>query len=315
MKNQINGDKKVWKILEIINWTTSYFKAANVDTARTDAEILLAYVLNVKRIDLYLNYDKPLLKHEIKAFKELIIKRKNNEPIAYIIGAKEFWSMEFKVNKNVLIPRPDTEVLVEASLGAIKKIKEKKPKSRLKILELGVGSGAAISAIASSASNNIYFGADNSEKALDIAKQNGKKHGLKIDFFLSDWFEAFKEKNITWDIIISNPPYIRTQDIKNLQPEIRLYEPVSALDGGKNGLDAINAIISEADLYLNTNGLLLLEIGFDQKDKVFDIANSKKIYGKPECLKDYGGNNRVVRIGKERTKGEGWVEHSETGQY
>ncbi|MBW1615561.1 MAG: peptide chain release factor N(5)-glutamine methyltransferase, partial [Deltaproteobacteria bacterium] len=257
MKKQINGDEKVWTILEIINWTTLYFKAANIDTARTDAEILLAYVLNLKRIDLYLNYDKPLLKHEVKAFKRLIIKRKKRMPIAYIIGAKEFWSMEFKVNKNVLIPRPDTEVLVEAALIEIKKIKEKNPKLKLKILELGVGSGAVISAIASSVPNNIYFGADNSEKALEIAKENYKKHNLKIDYFLSDWFAAIKKKNIKFDIIISNPPYIPTQDIKKLRPEIRLYEPISALDGGKNGLNSINAIISEAHLYLNENGTLL----------------------------------------------------------
>ena len=135
MKNRINGDKKVWTILEIIFWTTSYFKSVGIDTPRMDAEILLAYVLNIRRIDLYINYDKPLLAKELDVFKNLIIRRKNKEPIAYITGTKEFWSMEFKVTRDVLIPRPDTEILVEAAVFAIKKIKNKKPRLRLKILE------------------------------------------------------------------------------------------------------------------------------------------------------------------------------------
>ncbi|MBW1650719.1 MAG: peptide chain release factor N(5)-glutamine methyltransferase [Deltaproteobacteria bacterium] len=295
MKNQIDGDKKIWTILEIINWTTSYFKSLEIETSRMDAEILLAYVLNIKRIDLYLNYDKPLLANELNSFKTLIIRRKEKEPIAYIIGAKEFWSMEFTVTKDVLIPRPDTEILVEAAVAAIKKIKDK---GKLKILELGVGSGAVISTIAFSAPDNIFFGTDICKKALNIAKQNGKKHNLKINFFLSDWFSAFKEKKVKFDIIISNPPYIPTEDIQGLAPEIKLYEPVSALDGGGNGLDSVNKIISDARFYLNKNGLLLLEIGFDQKKRVFDMVNSKEEYENPVCLKDYGGNNRVVIVKK-----------------
>jgi len=289
-----NSDKKIWTIIEILLWTTSYFKSYGIDTPRIDAEILLSSVLKLRRIDLYLYYDKPLLAEEIKIFKEAIIRRKNREPVAYITEIKEFWSMEFLITKDVLIPRSDTEIIVETAIKAIRNQNDKE----MMILELGVGSGAIISALAFSEPSHVYFGIDNSQKALNIAKQNGLKHNLQIDFFLSNWFLGLKEKKIKFDIIISNPPYIPTKDIKNLQPEIWKYEPLSALDGGIKGLDSISLIISQAYFYLNNNGLLLLEIGFDQREKVLQIIDSKKKYKNIICLKDYGGNDRVLIMKK-----------------
>ncbi|MBU1055460.1 MAG: peptide chain release factor N(5)-glutamine methyltransferase [Proteobacteria bacterium] len=293
MQNRQNQTEPEWTIIKILQWTTSYFKTNDIDSPRAAAEILLAHALKLKRIDLYLRYDQPLNISERNLFKTLIKRRINKEPVAYIIGSKGFWNIELMVSKDVLIPRPETECLVEEALSYLSKDKAFCPK---KILELGTGSGAIILAIAAQHPDNHYFASDISMKALGIAFKNAKHLGLdnKINFFCGSWFFPVKDKNNLLDIIISNPPYIRRDDIKTLQPEINRFEPITALDGGEDGLCCIKHIVKYAHKFLNKGGKLLLEIGYDQKTAVDEIIKATGKFEQASFKKDYSSIDRVV---------------------
>jgi release factor glutamine methyltransferase len=299
MRNQPVLKDHEWSILKLLNWTASYFKSHDIDSPRTTAEILLAHTLKLKRIDLYVNYDKPLGRHELADFKVLIQRRINKEPVAYIVGNKEFWSLNLAVTKDVLIPRPDTECIVEAGLGLLTEDYASTPR---RVFELGTGSGAIILALASERPGHVFFATDRSIKAIELAQKNANRHNLGglVNFFFSDWFSALADNVHPFDIIISNPPYIPTRDIQRLQPEIYRHEPIMALDGGKDGLVHLSHIIRNAHLYLNQGGYLLLEIGYDQKSKVRDIIDACGQYEEVMFIKDYAGHNRVVRMMKKR---------------
>lgn len=298
MRNQQKQTEPEWTIIKLLQWTTSYFKSNGIDSPRAAAEILLAHTLALKRIDLYLRHDQPLSRSELDLFKSLIKRRTNREPVAYIMGGKEFWSMELAVSKDVLIPRPETECLVEETLSIL--AKEHLCDSK-RILEMGTGSGAVILAIASQKPEHLYFASDISINALGIAIKNVKQLGFdnKISFFCGNWFLPLMGKDIFFDIIISNPPYIRRNDIGNLQPEINRFEPLEALDGGEDGLDHVRHIIEHAHLFLNNEGNLLLEIGHDQKEAVDKIIKETGNYKRVYFRKDYSGFDRVVCATKE----------------
>jgi release factor glutamine methyltransferase len=301
MQNQPKSRDPEWTIIKLLKWTTSYFKSHDIDSPRSTAEILLAHVLKLKRIDLYLRYDQPLSLNELSKFKVLIKRRIEREPVAYILGVKEFWSMDFAVTKDVLIPRPETECLVEAALSLLPEDNSNDVKPAPKsILELGTGSGAVILAIASMRSKHTYFASDRSVEAVSLAGQNSKQHGLDttVSFFCADWFMPLTGGRKRFDMIISNPPYVSTREIERLQPEIYKYEPVSALDGDKDGLFCLRHIINTAHHYLNRNGSLLLEIGHDQKNDVRSIIDQCGNYEHVVFTKDYSGYDRVVRMKK-----------------
>jgi release factor glutamine methyltransferase len=299
MQNQPKSRDPEWTIIKLLKWTTSYFKSHDIDSPRSTAEILLAHVLKLKRIDLYLRYDQPLCINELSNFKMLIKRRLEREPVAYIVGVKEFWSMDFAVTKDVLIPRPETECLVEAALSLFPQDNafdsSPPPKS---ILELGTGSGAVILAIASMRPKHIYFASDRSVKAIRLARQNSTRHGLDtaVSFFCADWFTPLNRRKKRFDMIISNPPYVPTRLIGRLQPEIYKYEPISALDGDSDGLFCLRHIINTAHHYLNRNGSLLLEIGHNQKNDVQNIIDQCGNYEHVVFTKDYSGYDRVVRM-------------------
>ncbi len=282
-----------WTILKLLQWTTSYFNSHNIEGARASAEILLANALGLKRIDLYLRYDQPLGSQELSTFKTLIKRRLQREPVAYIIGNKEFWSMDLNVTKDVLIPRPDTECLVEQALTYVP---GEDSKESWKILELGTGSGAIILSIAFHRPRHRYFASDLSENALRVAKGNAEKHRLsnRILFFAGDWFCPLKNNVNNLDLILSNPPYIPSHVIDRLEPEIVFHEPRIALDGGKDGLDSLSLIINQAPSFLKPSGHLILEIGHDQQQKVHAIVNHCGKYESFHFVKDYGGHDRVA---------------------
>ena len=284
-----------WDILKLLKWTTGYFKSHDIDSPRATAEILLAHVLKSERIDLYLNHDKPLRDDELAAFKSLIIRRIKREPVAYIVGGKGFWSMELAVNENVLIPRPETELLVESALALLPP--DGTPK---RVLELGTGSGAIVAALALERANHIFFASDRSIKALAVARENVKKccPRKSIRFFAGDWFQALRGGEHPFDMILSNPPYIQTREIERLQPEIHRYEPALALDGDSDGLASIRHIIHLAPGFLSARGVLLLEIGHDQKEDVKSIMDDRRAYGRVDFHKDYSGYDRVVSMWK-----------------
>ena len=297
MQNQLNSSISQWTIIKIIQWATSYLKKHDIDSPRATGEILLAHALGVRRIDLYLNHDQPLVADELKQFKVLIKRRIKREPVAYILGAKEFWSLELEVRKDVLVPRPETECLVEAALNLLPMDTGAQPQ---RILDLGTGSGAIVLALAAQKPQHIYFASDESIEALELACRNARRHNLseKIRFFASDWMRSLDPTKEGFDMIVSNPPYIPSQVILELQPEINLYEPLGALDGGTDGLSCLRDIIGRGHHYLKTGGILLLEIAHDQQNDVYRIASNCDHYEDFNCTKDYSGYDRVVWMRK-----------------
>lgn len=289
-----------WTIKKLLEWTTTYFISHDIDSPRAAAEILLAHVLNLKRVDLYLRYDQPLVRDELEFFKELIRRRVLKEPVAYILGRREFWSMDLSVSRDVLIPRPETECLVEQALAVLNATAT----TSRRILELGTGSGAIILALLSRMRPCVGIASDISYRALQVARINARLHGLddKVHFLCADWTQAFKTQCGSFDMIVSNPPYIQTHQIPNLQPEIYRYEPLRALDGGDDGLRCLRHIISEAHQFLQPGGTLLMEIGHDQRQAVQQIVKACGHYESPVFNKDYGGYDRVVSA-KNKIKG------------
>ncbi|MEE4359858.1 MAG: peptide chain release factor N(5)-glutamine methyltransferase [Desulfococcaceae bacterium] len=299
MQKQTEKGEVPWTIRKILRWTTSWFASRNIENPRASAEILLAFVLDLRRIDLYLRHDQPLTDGERAAFRKVVRRRIQHEPVAYIVGQKDFWSVELCVDPSVLIPRPETERLVETALGLLGKRDEGKI---CRILEMGTGSGAVIVSLAAEEPANCFFASDLSLAALTTARKNAvrNKVGGKILFFCGSWFAplAGKDRSAGFDLIISNPPYIPTSEIGNLQPEICRYEPVHALDGGNDGLNEIRNILLGAAEYLNEKGSLLVEIGSGQKDAVLHLAEKSGCYEAIACIKDYGGKDRLVQMQK-----------------
>lgn len=300
MQNQTQTEEPPWTILSILKWTTSYFTSHNIENPRASAEVLLAHVLGVKRIDLYIRYDQPLIPDELSRFKTAIRRRMRREPVAYIMGEKEFWSMSMAVTPDVLIPRPETECLVEAALGLLSPPAgaAERPGPATRILELGTGSGAVVLALASELKTAVMMASDRSKKAIGVARRNARRFDLdrRVHFFCGDWFACMRPRMWRFDMILSNPPYIPTAEIDRLQAEVSRYEPRGALDGGIDGLASIHEIIERAPDYLRPGGHLLLEIGHDQKADVEKIAALSTSYAQLDFIRDYGGHDRVVKL-------------------
>ena len=290
---------EAWTILKLLDWATAYFKSHHIEQPRPDAEILLAYALDIERIDLYVQYDRPLESTELATFRRLIQRRVDREPVAYIVGEKGFWSLDLKVTPEVLIPRPETEILVETALSIIPPEPLPRP---FRILDLGTGSGAVVLALARERAGHCYYAIDCSHGALTVARDNARSHGLDkaIAFFQDSWFDAVSGKGRYFDVIVSNPPYVSSTDLEMLPPEISQYEPRQALDGGPDGLDAIRLIIEKAVTYMVPDGWLLFEIGYDQWASVEQLMTASTAYTDVTVIKDYSGLDRVVRARAKR---------------
>jgi release factor glutamine methyltransferase len=286
-----------WTILKIIQWATSYFKSNHIDSPRLTIEILLAHVLRVERIHLYLDFERPLDSDELAHLKSLVKRRLSREPVAYITGKKEFFGNEFSVSGDVLIPRPETEFLVEEALNYI----PEQGKEPVRIIDMGTGSGAVIVSLAKNRPGHHYFASDISYAALAIAKDNARTlEAGGIGFYAGKWFEPLNASDKPFDMIVSNPPYIPTAEIDNLEPEIRRYEPLSALDGGDDGMNALRELIRSAPAYMKPGGVMLLEIGHDQRLKVQKEMNKSNRLRLEKFVRDYGGHDRVAVL--KRTK-------------
>lgn len=286
-----------WTILKLLTWTSKYFASRDIENPRADAELLLAHSLGLRRIDLYVQYDKPLTREELARFREMVRRRARREPVAYITGEKEFWSLVMRVTPAVLIPRPETECLVEAALAFLP---EDEGADGRRILDLGTGSGAIILALAVQRPHDVFVAVDRSPSALAIARENAERHEIapRVRFLKGDWFEPVSKGEPAFDLIVSNPPYIKREDLESLQPEIRQFEPVSALDGGPEGIDALSHIILTAPRYLQPSGCLLLEMGWDQRRLLEPVARQAGCYEEMTFLKDYSGYDRVLRLRK-----------------
>jgi len=286
-----------WTIITLLQWTTAYFKTHGIESPRMDAELLLAHSLGVERIDLYLRHDQPLNPDELNRFRQLVKRRTAREPVAYITGRKEFWTLALAVGPEVLIPRPETECVVEAVLAALETDTDAQ---KGRFLDLGTGSGAIALALAHSCPEARVVAVDRSCQALRVAHGNARRHGLqdRVHLAAGNWFDLFAGGRTRFDIIVSNPPYIPSPVIDSLQPEIVRYEPRGALDGGPDGLDAVRQIIRQAPAYLPSGGGLFLEIGHDQYPAVRRLAQTCGAYRDVTCRSDYSGQDRVACLTK-----------------
>jgi len=291
---------EAWTILKLLKWTTAYFTSHHIEQPRAAAEILLAHTLGVGRVDLYIQYDRPVEPRELAVFKGLIQRRLQREPVAYIVGEKGFWSLDLKVTPDVLIPRPETEILVEAALSIIPPAASSKP---FEVLDLGTGSGAIVLALARERLGHRFCAVDNSQRALAVAQENTRRYGLEaaVTFLLGNWFDAVGDRQRHFDLIVSNPPYISRPDLERLPLEVSRYEPREALDGGPDGLDAIRLIIERAAAHMSPGGWLIFEIGYDQWASVEALMAASTSYADVTVIKDHSGFDRVVRA---RSKGE-----------
>ena len=286
-----------WTILKLLRWTANYFQERIPENPRMEAEILLAHALGCRRLDLYLHHDQPLEEDELTRFRNLVKRRANREPAAYILGYKEFWSLPMQVTPEVLIPRPDTECLVETVLDTLKK---QPHTGQGRLLEPGVGSGAVSIALAKERPELNILASDLNPGAVAVAKRNARRHHLdrRIQFFVGHWLDPLRPDTPLFDFIVSNPPYIPTAELDQLAPEITSHEPVRALDGGPDGMQCITALIRSASVFLKPGGYLVLEMGCDQKSRVEAVVNGCPQYSEMDFRKDYAGHHRVVRLRK-----------------
>ena len=296
--------KVLWNIESILNWTESYLKKFCPNSPRLDAELLLSSVLKCPRLDLYLRADKPLNKRELDAFREMIKKRSNGCPIAYLTGEKEFWSLKLEVNKNTLIPRPDTETLVEHTLIQIREWQEKNPQSTCQIAELGTGTAAIPLSLCSELKNIRIISVDCNNKILKLASRNINRYNslLKprnniVQLIKSDLFSSI-DPTLKLDFIVSNPPYIPSKNIEDLQLEISKFEPRIALDGGQDGLNFYRYLLETGSGLLKSNGEMLLEIGSFRESELESLLNKNRLWASSCIFKDLQGNNRVWNLKK-----------------
>ena len=272
-------------IKEILSKGMIMLKGSNVDSPKVKARLLLQYILKKPRQHLIVYDNEEVGKKEQWEYFVNIEKLVNGVPLQHITHTQEFMKMDFYVDENVLIPRPDTEILVEEVIKIAQKI------NKPKILDLCTGSGAIAISIAKNIPDAEIYGIDISLKALDIAQKNAKELQANVKFIKSNLYS--KLDKMKFDIIVSNPPYIKRRDINYLSEEVR-KEPNVALDGGIDGLDFYRKITEQAIDYLKLGSYLCYEIGFDQKDEVIDIINKQQQYSKTYCRKDLGGNDRVI---------------------
>ncbi len=284
-----------WTILKIIRWTEERFKKEGISCARLEAEVLLAETLSTDRVGLYINYDQPLAPAELNRFKEMVRRRLKREPLAYIIGQKEFWSMAFKVTPDVFIPRPETEILVEEAIKIL--AKERKKNGSLKILDIGTGSGAVAIALAKELPGAYLEATEISAKALAVARENARTHGVaeRINFRQAD---LFLSQGGPYDLIVTNPPYIPRRDLSVLPPEVRYFEPPLAWDGGEDGLDFFRRLLPQVSKYLRTQGWFLAEIGAGQDEEIKKIASKSPDLNTGILERDLAGINRVFKVRK-----------------
>lgn len=286
-----SGD--VWTVKRILDWTTEHLKKHGSESARLDAEILLAHARGCRRIELYTRYDEPLSDAQRAAMRDLVRRRADAEPVAYLVGFKEFYSLPFKVTADVLIPRPETETLV---LEAVE-IAKGSTAERLALLDLCTGSGCIAVAAAKGSPKFAVTASDLSDAALDVARWNAERNGVsdRVEFHHGDLFDALPG-DATFDMILSNPPYVAEGEYESLPPDIRLHEPAAALLAGADGLDVLRRIADEAPRRLNPGGHLLVELDPKQAEPVADLLRPN--FREVRFVKDLAGKVRVVHAMK-----------------
>ena len=273
-------------IENILNQGASILKANKIPNPNLDSEILLSKSINKDKKHIILNSKEILSSKQLDSFKDFIERRKKGEPIAYLINKKEFWKDEFYVNRDVLIPRPDTEIIIEQVLKIYSN------ESQIQVLDIGTGSGCIVLSILKERSNFYGTGIDISKKSINVSKFNANKlHLTNRVRFIHSSVDNFKIGK--YDLIVSNPPYIELLNLKYLEKDVVNFEPKLALNGGFDGFSKIRKVISKANSLIKKNGKFILEIGFNQKNKVKEILKKEGFYIN-KSIKDYGNNDRCI---------------------
>lgn len=273
-----------WTVIKLLKWTAEYFAGKGVDSPRLDAELLLADSLGLDRVGLYLQYDRPLDQAELEAYRARVQRRAQREPVQYILGEAEFWSLPLHVGPAVLIPRPDTEVLVEEALKRL-------PETG-RVLDVGTGSGAIAIAIAQERPQVTVLALDRSRAALEVAARNVARHHLEARVQLVEG-DLVQLPEGPYDLVVSNPPYIPTADWEGLMPDVHDHEPRLALDGGADGLDAYRALAVQAPRILRPGGWFMVEVGIGQAEAVATLFAEAGLQS-TGVRNDYAGIPRVV---------------------
>jgi release factor glutamine methyltransferase len=277
-----------WTVRRVLDWTIGYLKEHGSESARLDAEVLLAHARNCKRIQLYTDYDA-VLPDDVRArMRGLVKRRAAAEPVAYLVGHREFFSLDFEVTRDVLIPRPDTETLVVEALELLK------PVANSRILEIGTGSGCIAVSLAVNRREARVVATDTSPAALAVASRNAERHGVedRIEFRSGDLFAPLRDRE-QFDLIVSNPPYVSTAEIDRLAADVREHEPRSALDGGADGLDVIRRIVTDAAPFLAAGGWVVLECSPEQVPAVRELFGQTG-YAEVRVRQDLAGRGRAV---------------------
>jgi len=290
--------RKRWKVIDLIEWTSNYFQDKGFENARLNAERLLAFTLDVDRVQLYLNFDRPLTPDELAEFKKLLQRRLAHEPLQYILGETEFMSLPFKVTPDVLIPRPETEILVEKTLEYCRT--HFTEIETITLLDVGTGSGNIAVSLARYLQNARVVAVDQSAAALHIAGENAERNQVaeKIQFLHLDALstQGWEQFRSFFDIIVANPPYIKAKEYQDLPEEIKKYEPVSALLAGEDGLDFYRNFAKIMANLLKPDAAAFFEIGADMAQSVREIFEQAG-FTKIEIFQDLAGKDRVVKVG------------------
>ncbi len=279
---------RTWTIRDVLDWATEDFARRGIDSPRLDAELLVARALGTNRVGLYLDLNRPLLASERSAIRPLVARRREREPVAYILGYRDFYGRRFSVTPDVLIPRPDTETLVEHALSAIPL------DSPCRVLDAGTGSGAIAITIAIARPLATVTATDTSEDALRVAAANAAEHAVaeRIQFARAD----LVVEGDRYDVVVSNPPYVAKPQIESLEAEVRDHEPHAALDGGEDGLDVIRALLEVSVPTTAPGADMLIEVGIEQAARVVDLANAHPSWAPVAVYKDLGRIDRVVHL-------------------
>jgi release factor glutamine methyltransferase len=277
-----------WTIESVLRWATDDFRGRGIESPRLDAEILLGRALSCTRIQLIADAKRQLEAEELARFRDLVKRRRGREPVAYILGEREFYGRSFRVDKRVLVPRPDTETLVDVALQ-----RTARRALSMRVLDLCTGSGCVALTLARERPTTLVYAADLSADALAVARDNALRLGAyNVAFRQGDLFAAV-DGALRFDLVTANPPYVAAGEISGLQAEVRDHEPRLALDGGADGLDVVRRLVAEAPAHLATEGTLAVEIGFGEADAaaaIFATAGFDEV----EVKRDYGRVERVV---------------------
>ena len=288
MTGGTRNSQKIWRVIDLLNWGEQYFTDNNFDNPRKEIEILLQDILECSRVDLYLRFEEPLAKVQLVKLREWVQRRKNREPVQYITGKAGFHNLIINVTPNVLIPRPESERLVEVLLETVDN------KANISILDIGTGSGCLALALGEELPNAKVSGIDKSAEAVEIAKLNAESLHIKNVKFLQ--IDVFKDQiKEEYDILISNPPYIHKEEIESLMQDIREFEPLSALTDSADGLTFYHKISEISPTTVKPNGWLFLEVGLGEHPKKAMKLFSNEKFKNVELIKDYNSDDRVLK--------------------